>query len=391
MLGVTVGAGTAERWDTVTGDGTGTTTMRAALLREFGKPLDLAEVTVENPRAGEVLVKVAASGICGSDIKAIDGKSPTVAHLPCLLGHESAGVVERTGEGVTAVRPGDHVIIAMNGPCGRCRNCSRARAHLCSGKARMSSIMGLTADGSTRLSAGGEVVRPFIGIGSFAEKVVVGEAMCVKVDRDTPLDLLALTACGVITGVGAVLNSARVEPGSSVLVVGCGGVGLNAVQGAVLAGATTIIAADVVDAKLRLAEEFGATHTILADDLPKQVGEIVRGGVDYAFDVTGIAAVLTSVFASTQPGGTTVMVGSPAAGEDLRIPPGQLFGSRRLMGTQGGDATPARDLPVLADLHRRGRLNLERLVSERIPLEAVNEGVAHVRSGSVARSVIVFG
>jgi S-(hydroxymethyl)glutathione dehydrogenase/alcohol dehydrogenase len=366
------------------------TAMRAALLRAFGAPLEIAEVAVQDPRAGEVLVKVAASGICGSDIKAVDGKSPVVSHLPCVLGHESAGVVEKTGPGVTAVKPGDHVVVAMNGPCGRCRNCARARPHLCSGRTRMSTIMGLTADGTTRLSSGGEVVRPYIGIGSFAEKVVVGEAMCVKVPRDAPLDLLALTACGVVTGVGAVLNTARVEPGSSVLVVGCGGVGLNAVQGAVLAGATTIIAADVVEAKLRLAEEFGATHTVPADDLPKRVGEIVRGGVDYAFDATGIADVLATAFAATQPGGTTVMVGSPAAGEDLRIPPGRLFGSRRLMGTQGGDASPARDLPLLADLYRRGRLNLESLVSERIPLEEVNEGVAHVRSGAVARSVIVF-
>ena len=368
----------------------GGTVMRAALLREFGAPLEIAEVDVQDPRPGEVLVTVAASGICGSDIKAADGKSPVVAHLPCVLGHESAGVVERTGPGVTAVRPGDHVVIAMNGPCGRCRDCARARPHLCGGRARMAAIMGLAADGTTRLSCGGTAVRPYIGIGAFAEKVVVGEAMCVKVPADAPLDLLALTACGVVTGVGAVLNTARVEPGSSVLVVGCGGVGLNAVQGAVLAGATTIIAADVVEAKLRLAEEFGATHTVPADDLPARVGAIVRGGVDYAFDATGVADVLTAAFAATRPGGTTVMVGSPPPGAELRIPAGALFGSRRLMGTQGGDASPGRDLPLLADLYRRGRLELERLVSERIPLEEVNEGIARVRSGTVARSVIVF-
>ncbi|MBW8483731.1 alcohol dehydrogenase catalytic domain-containing protein [Actinomadura parmotrematis] len=364
--------------------------MRAALLREFHAPLRVEEVTVAAPQAGEVLVKVAASGVCGSDLKSIAGTSPVVSHLPCVLGHESAGVVEAVGPGVASVKPGDHVIIAMNGPCGRCRNCARGRAHLCSGRARMTAIMGLMADGSTRLSIGGEVVRPYIGIGSFAERAVVGEAMCVKVAEDAPLDLLALTACGVVTGVGAVLNTARVEPGSSVLVVGCGGVGLNVVQGAVLAGATTIIAADVVDAKLKLAEEFGATHTVLADDLPKQVGGIVRGGADYAFDVTGVPAVLAKAFAATQPGGTTVMVGSPAAGKNLEIPPAQLFGSRRLMGTQGGDATPARDLPMLVDLYRRGRLNLAGLVSERVPLDEINEAVEHVKSGAVARSVIVF-
>ncbi|WP_026412071.1 alcohol dehydrogenase catalytic domain-containing protein [Actinomadura oligospora] len=364
--------------------------MRAAVLRTFGEPLEIAEVTVAAPRAGEVAVRIAASGVCGSDIKAMDGKSPVVRHLPCVLGHESAGVVEEVGPGVVNVRPGDHVVIAMNGPCGRCRACARGSAHLCSGKTRMSSIMGVFPDGSTRLSLGGETVRPYIGIGAFAERAVVTEAMCVKVAKDAPLDLLALTACGVVTGYGAVMNTARVEPGTSVLVVGCGGVGLNVIQSAVLAGATTIIAADVVESKLRLAEEFGATHTLLADDLPKQVADIVRGGAEYAFDVTGVPEVLAKAFAATQPGGTTVMVGSPAATEDLRIPPGQLFASRRLMGTQGGDATPARDLPILADLYRRGRLNLDGLVSERVPLEQVNEAVAHVRGGAVARSVVVF-
>jgi S-(hydroxymethyl)glutathione dehydrogenase / alcohol dehydrogenase len=366
------------------------TTMRAAVLREFGAPMEIAEVEVEAPRGGEVRVRVAASGVCGSDIKAIDDKSPVVKELPYILGHESAGVVEEVGPGVTGVKPGDHVIVAMNGPCGRCRNCSRGRVYLCSGQARMSAIMGLMADGSTRLSLDGTPVRPYIGIGSFAEQVVVGEATCIKVAKDAPLDLLALTACGVVTGVGAVFNTAQVERGSSVLVVGCGGVGLNVIQGAVLAGATTIIAADIAESKLTLAQEFGATHTLLSEDLVKQVGAIVRGGVDYSFDVTGSPAVLATAFAATQPGGTTVMVGSPPPGKNLEIPAGTLFGSRRLLGTQGGDAAPARDLPLLVDLYERGRLNLEGLVSERVPLDQINEAVAHVRAGAVARSVIVF-
>jgi S-(hydroxymethyl)glutathione dehydrogenase / alcohol dehydrogenase len=366
------------------------TTMRAAVLREFGSPMEIAEVEVAEPRAGEVLVKVAASGVCGSDIKAVDGKSPVVRELPYILGHESSGVVAATGPGVTAVKPGDHVIIAMNGPCGRCRGCARGKAHLCSGRARMSAIMGLMGDGTTRLTVGGTAARPMIGIGSFAEYVVVGEATCVKVSKDAPLDLLALTACAVVTGVGAVLNTAQVEPGSSVLVVGCGGVGLNVIQGAVLAGATTIVAADVMDAKLEPAREFGATHTIVADDLVEQVGGIVRGGTDYAFDVTGNAEVLARAFAATQPGGTTVMVGSPPAGQTIGLSPQTLFGSRRLMGTQGGDATPARDLPLLVDLYRGGRLNLEGLVSERVPLDQINDAVARVRAGAVARSVVVF-
>ncbi|WP_433183264.1 alcohol dehydrogenase catalytic domain-containing protein [Actinoallomurus sp. CA-150999] len=369
----------------------GDLTARAAVVREFGAPMEITDIRVSPPQSGEVLVKIAASGVCGSDIKALDGHSPVARQPPLVLGHESAGVIAEVGPGVTAVRPGDHVIIAMNGPCGRCRNCSRTQVHLCSGPARLNAIMGLMADGTTRLTVGDVPARPMIGIGSFAEYAVVGEAACVKVSADAPLDLLALTACAVVTGVGAVLNTAQVEAGASVLVVGCGGVGLNVVQGAVLAGATTIIAADVLPAKLKLAEEFGATHTILADDLPAQVGEIVRGGTDYAFDVTGNVDVLAKAFAATQSGGTTVMVGSPPAGRPLSIAPQTLFASRRLMGTQGGDAVPRRDLPLLVDLHRQGRLNLEGLVSERVPLEKINDAVDHVRGGAVARSVIVFG
>jgi S-(hydroxymethyl)glutathione dehydrogenase / alcohol dehydrogenase len=364
--------------------------MRAAVLTEFKAPMEIREIEIADPGPGEVRVRIAASGVCGSDIKALDGKSPVVRRLPFVLGHESAGVVESVGAGVTAVEPGDHVIVAMNGACGRCRNCGAGRFHLCAGPARMAAIMGTMRDGGTRLSVDGTPARTMIGIGSFAEYVVVNEPMCVKIDKDAPMDLMCLLACGVITGVGAVLNVAEVRPGSSVLVVGCGGVGLNVVQGAVLAGATTIIAADVAESKLKLAEKFGATHTILVEDLAGQVGEIVRGGVDYAFDVTGVAGVLGTAFAATQPGGTTVMVGSPPAGSALSIEPSLLFASRRLMGTQGGDAAPVRDLPMLAEQYRRGRLDLDALVSERVPLDQINEAVEHVRQGAVARSVIVF-
>ncbi|RJL21685.1 alcohol dehydrogenase catalytic domain-containing protein [Bailinhaonella thermotolerans] len=364
--------------------------MRAAVLTDFKAPMEIREVEIADPGPGEVRVKIAASGVCGSDIKALDGKSPVVRELPFVLGHESAGVVESTGPGVSSVKPGDHVIISMNGPCGRCRNCGSGRFHLCSGRTRMAAIAGLMGDGTTRLKVDGRAARPMIGIGSFAEYAVVNEPMCVKIDPSAPLAAMSLLACGVVTGVGAVLNVARVEPGSSVLVVGCGGVGLNVIQGATLAGATTIIAADIVRSKLDLALRFGATHAILSEDLPKQVGEIVRGGADYAFDVTGVASVLGDAFAATRPGGTTVMVGSPPSGEPLSIPPGLLFGSRRLAGTQGGDASPVRDLPMLADQYLRGRLDLDALITERLPLDRVNEAVDHVRRGAVARSVIVF-
>ncbi|MEU6781163.1 alcohol dehydrogenase catalytic domain-containing protein [Nonomuraea angiospora] len=360
--------------------------MRAAVLTGFHAPMEIREVEIADPGPGEVRVQIKASGVCGSDLKAIDGKSPVVSKPPFILGHESAGVVEGVGAGVTGVRPGDHVIISMNGPCGRCRHCGAGRFHLCSGPARLQTIMG----GAPRITLDGQETRRFIGIGSFAEYAVVAEAMCVKIAKSAPLDAMCLLACGVVTGVGAVMNVAEVPPGAGVLVVGCGGVGLNVIQGAVLAGATTIIAADVAEQKLKLAERFGATHTLVADDLPRQVDELVKGGVDYAFDATGAPGVLSKVFAATRSGGTTVMVGSPPQGQAVEVDPGLLFASRRLMGTQGGDAAPHRDLPMLAEQYLRGRLDLDGLISERLPLDRINDAVAHVREGSVARTVITF-
>lgn len=244
--------------------------------------------------------------------------------------------------------------------------------------------------GAPRITLDGQETRRFIGIGSFAEYAVVTEAMCVKIAKNAPLDAMCLLACGVVTGIGAVMNVAEVPPGARVLVVGCGGVGLNVIQGAVLAGATTIIAADVAEQKLKLAERFGATHTLVAGDLPRQVDELVKGGVDYAFDATGAPGVLSRAFAATGSGGTTVMVGSPPQGRAVEVDPGLLFASRRLMGTQGGDAAPHRDLPMLAEQYLRGRLDLDGLISERLPLDRINDAVAHVREGSVARTVITF-
>jgi S-(hydroxymethyl)glutathione dehydrogenase/alcohol dehydrogenase len=360
--------------------------MRAAVLTGFGVPMEIREVEIAGPGPGEVRVQIKSSGVCGSDLKAIDGKSPVVRTLPFILGHESAGVVESVGAGVTTVKPGDHVIIAMNGPCGHCRQCGAGRFHLCSGPARLPTIMG----GLPRVTLDGQETRRFIGIGSFAEYAVVAEAMCVRIEKSIPFSAACLLACGVVTGVGAVLNVARVHPGASVLVVGCGGVGLNVIQGAVLAGATTIIAADVAEQKLKLAVRFGATTTLAAGDLPRQVAELVPGGADYAFDATGVPGVLAQAFAATRSGGTTVMVGSPPAGHPVELDPGLLFASRRLMGTQGGDSAPHRDLPMLAAQYARGRLDLDGLISERLPLDRINEAVAHVREGAVARTIITF-
>ncbi|GAA0945283.1 alcohol dehydrogenase catalytic domain-containing protein [Nonomuraea longicatena] len=359
--------------------------MRAAVLTGFGRPLEIREVEIDDPGPGEMRVRIRASGVCGSDLKALDGKSALVRRPPYILGHESAGVVESVGAGVTRLTPGDPVLIAMNGPCGACAACGAGRFHLCSGTARTTAIAG----GAPRIRLDGVETPRFIGIGAFAEYAVVNAAMCVRLAPEDPFPAMSLLACGVVTGVGAVLNVAGVRPGASVLVVGCGGVGLNVVQGAVLAGAATIVAADVSEAKLALAERFGATDTLVAADLPRQVREVVRGGTEYAFDCTGVPGVLEAAFAATRPGGTTVMVGSPPHGEHVRLDAALLFSSRRLMGTQGGDAAPHRDLPMLAALVRRGRLDPAGLISECLPLERIGDAVAHVRAGRVARTVII--
>jgi Zn-dependent alcohol dehydrogenase len=365
--------------------------VRAAVLEEFHTPLVVRDVDVADAGPGEVRVRVAAAGICGSDLKALDGKSPVTPHLPLIPGHESAGVVEQVGPGVTSVRPEDHVIVAMTGPCGRCGPCRAGRFSRCDGPTR-ASIMGLMTDGTTRLSVDGRPARPFIGVGAFAEQVVVNEPMVVKIPESMPLDVASLLACGVITGVGAVVNSARVEPGSSVAVIGCGGVGLNVVQGARLAGAATIVGVDVAADKAALARKFGATHAVVPDDgdLTAAVLSIVPGGVDYAFDVTGAPGVLAAAFNATRDGGTTVMVGSPPSAAPIEIPPQKLFFSRTLRGCSGGDAVPARDLPMLVDLYLAGRLELDSLITERVELAEINDAIERVRAGKVARAVIVF-
>ncbi|GAA1072091.1 alcohol dehydrogenase catalytic domain-containing protein [Nocardiopsis composta] len=368
--------------------------IRAALITAPGAGLEVREIEIADPGPGEVRVRIAASGICGSDLKAIDGTSPVVRRLPVVGGHESSGTVESVGPGVTGFAPGDEVLIAMNRPCGSCRMCARGDAHLCTGQARLRAVMGTMPDGGTRLRAGGEEVRPYLGIGSFAEYAVVSERALVRLPPGLPLDAMALLGCAVVTGVGAVLNTAAVEAGSSVLVVGCGGVGLNIVQGAALAGAARIAAADVSAAKARSAKRFGATDLLVSaggeGGLAERVRALVPGGVDYAFDATGAPAVLAEAFGATRQGGTTVMVGSPPPGAEAVVPAAGLFGSRRLLGCQGGDASPYSDLPRLVELYTSGRLLLDELISERVPLERIGEAVQRVRAGEATRSVVVF-
>ncbi|MGI6873430.1 alcohol dehydrogenase catalytic domain-containing protein [Amycolatopsis sp. 3B14] len=363
---------------------------RAATLTEFGAPLEVRDVEVAEPGEGDVRVRILASGICGSDAKVQSGRNPLYPSPPVVLGHESAGVVDAVGRGVTTVVPGDHVLVAMNRACGRCAECARGRAHLCTDPARRAAISGRLADGRPPFVLDGREVPGFIGIGSFAGHVVVGEQMLVPVPADDFHDALALLTCAVVTGAGAVWNVARVRPGDSVLVVGCGGVGLNVVQAAALAGAGQVIAADTVAGKLELAQRLGATAVLPADEgLADRVHALEPAGVCHAFDATGADGVAARAMAATRPGATTVLVGSPAVAT-VAVPAGLLAAGRVLRGCVGGNAAPAADLPRLVELVRTGRFQLEPLVTERVVLDDVNTALDRLRAGQVARSLIVF-
>jgi S-(hydroxymethyl)glutathione dehydrogenase / alcohol dehydrogenase len=367
--------------------------MRAhgVVVRSVADGPRLEALEVEAPRAGEVLVRVAASGICGSDLHVLHGRS-VIDAFPMVLGHEGAGVVEQVGGGVTSVAPGDHVVLALYGPCGECGMCRTGRFVLCDGVPRVAAISGRMADGSTRLRGDDGGARyPMVGIGSLAEYAVLRDDQVVRVDPSIPLDVICLAGCGVTTGLGAVFNVADIRPGESVAVVGCGGVGLNVVQGARIAGATTIVALDTNPRKLALADALGATHTIVPDgNVVDAVRRVVPGGVDASFEVVGVPQLVAEAFLATRPGGRCVMVGSPPAGAPIPIDGRALFAERRLLGTTGGSNIPARDIPRIAQLYSERRLDLDLLVSARRPLREFAVSIAETERGDVARSVVVM-
>jgi S-(hydroxymethyl)glutathione dehydrogenase/alcohol dehydrogenase len=365
--------------------------VKAIVVHDNGGDARLEEVQVDGPRASEVLVRIAGSGVCGSDLHVLHGRA-TVATFPLVLGHEGAGVVEAVGPGVDGVAVGDHVVIALYGPCGHCAHCRSGDIVRCDGPERVAGMFGRMADGSTRVHQGSTALHPFVGIGSLAEYAVVRASQTVVVDPDLPLDVIALAGCGVTTGLGAVFNTARVAPGDRVAVVGCGGVGLNVIQGARLAGAGTIIAVDPLPAKLDLASDLGATHAVNSSEQPMRdaVSAIVPGGVDIAFEVVGDPELVAATFELTRPGGLCVMVGSPGPGSTIPVPGPALFMERRLAGCVGGSNVPARDIPRIVSLYQSGRLDLDRLVSQRLPIERFDDAVNAAEAGTVARSVITF-
>lgn len=363
--------------------------MKAAVLYNANAPLQVVDLEQQGPQPGEARVRVKATGVCHSDWHIMNGD--WTVPLPMVLGHEAAGIVEEVGAGVTEVAPGDHVIFSFRPHCGRCFYCSTGRSVLCDG--HKSARWGML-DGTNRLRRGDQEIYQMARIGTFSEHVVCPAEMLVPIHHGMPWPQAALIGCAVPTGVGAVTRCARVEAGASVVVIGCGGVGLNVVQGARLAGAGTIIAVDLLDNKLEFAREFGATHTVNAssEDVVKRVRALTGGGgADYAFDAIGSEATTLQIIDAIRPGGTAVIVGMAAM--SVRAPIAPYFMAlqeKTLTGTIYGSVRPNLDFPMLVDLYREGRLELDQLISRTYSLDEINEGFAALRSGQVARGVVVF-
>ena len=361
--------------------------VRAAVLTAPRTPVEVEEVQLDGPRAGEVLIRYAASGVCHSDLHVVDGDWSRP--MPVVLGHEGAGVVETVGAGVGHVRPGDLVALTWMYPCGRCELCARGRSWLCE---RSSAGAHVLADGTTRARrADGTPLYQYLAVGTMAEAAVVPAAACVPMPPGVPAEIAALIGCGVATGVGAVLNTARVPPGAPVCVVGCGGVGLAAIMGAVLAGAHPVIAVDLAEPALALARHVGATHTLTAEPgWPAQVRDLT-GGLEYGFDCIGHPDAVAGLTEALAPGGTAVLVGMTAQGRTVPVD-GYRFPDRghTLLGSSYGSCVAAVDFPRLARLYLAGKLPLDTLITRRLPLDAVNTALTALRNREGGRTVIVF-
>jgi S-(hydroxymethyl)glutathione dehydrogenase/alcohol dehydrogenase len=364
---------------------------RAAILFAVGQKLDLREVEVEPPKSGEVLIRMAAAGICHSDLHVMTGHLE--APLPVILGHEGSGIVAEVGPGVTSLKPGDHVIPLWRLSCGVCEYCSNGRPALCAEGLQIRKT-GRLLDGTTRFKLNGVEIRHFAGVSSFSEYSVLPAQAALKIPDDFPLDRAALLGCGVITGVGAVFNAARVKPGSSVAIFGSGGVGVNVIQGAAIAGAEKIIAVDLLASKLEFAKRFGATHTINAKEIePVEAVRALTGGrgVDYAFEVIGLPMTIRQAFDSLSKRGLAVVVGLAPMTMEASIPIIPLvFEERSLMGSIYGSGRPRIDIPMLINLYRAGKLKLDELLTGRYPFSQINEAYEALERGEGLRSIVTF-
>ncbi len=372
--------------------------IKAAVLRAMGasapyaksRPLSIEEVELDPPGPGEVLVKVAAAGLCHSDLSVINGDRPRV--MPMVLGHEAAGVVEELGPGVDDLKKGDHVGMIFVPSCGHCLPCAEGRPALCEPGAAANG-KGELLGGGRRLKRNGEALNHHMGVSCFAQYATVSRHSLVKIDPEVPLDEAAMFGCAVLTGVGAVLNTAAVRPGQSVAVVGLGGVGLASLLGALVAGARTVVAIDLNEQKLGLARQLGATHAFNGADanIVEAVKNATQGGVDVAVEMAGSVKALETAYRITRRGGQTVTAGLPNHAHTMAISPVNLVAEERtLKGSYIGSCVPLRDLPRYIALYRQGKLPVDRLLSDRLKLEDINEGFDRLAEGKAVRQVIVF-
>ena len=371
--------------------------MKAAVLRETGaprpyavsRPVVIEEIELDPPREGELLVRIAGGGLCHSDLSVINGNRPRP--MPLVLGHEGSGEVVEVGAGIRDFRPGDPVVFQFSASCGRCANCLGGRPQLCDAHHEARARGHLMAGGSRMRDAGGAEVAHQSGVSCFAEYAVVDRGSVVKVDRDLPLAEAAIFGCAVMTGVGAVLNTARIRAGDSVACVGLGGVGLNGLLGAKLAGAETIIAVDLNEDRLGLARQLGATHTVNAGD-PDHVAQILEmsnGGVDYAFEFAGSVAATETCYGSIRRGGEVLIVGLAPVNSLFSFSPSDIVNSEKaIRGSYMGSCVPVRDIPRYIELYRQGRLPVDRLIDRSIGFDAINDGFDRLSDGLNVRQIL---
>lgn len=372
--------------------------IRAAVLNKTSvafpysesKPVSIETIDLDDPGPGEVLVKMAAAGLCHSDLSVINGDRPRP--LPMVIGHEAAGIVEATGSGVDDLQKGDHVVIVFMPSCGHCVPCAEGRPALCEPGIKANTA-GTLISGAKRMHRNGTEVSHQVGVSAFAEYAVMSRNSLLKVDQSLPLDIAALFGCAVLTGMGAVVNSAQVMPGSTVAIVGLGGVGLSAVLGALASGAARVVAVDLLDRKLELARQLGATDAFNAskENAAEEIREATKGGLEYVIETAGAAAAMDLAYKITRRGGTTVTIGLPPPAATLTVPLVQMVAEERtIKGSYIGSSVPVRDLARYIALYRQGRLPIDRLLTERIKLDDINAGFERLRTGDVVRQVIVF-
>jgi len=364
---------------------------KAAVMYEANKPLVVEVLDLEGPKEGEVLIKYTASGICHSDYSVVHGVLG--GRVPMVLGHEGAGIIEAVGPGVTSLKPGDHVIAVLTPSCGTCWMCQENKPYMCSQMGKLMAT-GRMLNGETRFSKNGKPVYHMAGLGTFSEYSVIPEGSAIKVGNNAPLETVCLIGCGVTTGVGAAINTAEVHKGSSVAVIGCGGVGLSIIQGARINGATTIIAIDPMAEKRELAMSVGATHGVdpFAPDGPiKQVRALTGGlGVHYAFEALGRVDTIEQTWNMIRPAGRAIIVGMPDQKSKIKLGMAGILGEKRIKGSGYGSAHPKRDIPRFVDWYLDGQLKLDQMITKRIRLEDINQAFDEMGRAEGARSVIMY-